>query len=67
MRIIDAAPTSAGALRFTLRYDLISPDGKLYRNGTYTRTDLPWDGSPIPQLLEIQTLYEGTRHWKPLA
>ncbi len=46
VRIIDAAPTAAGPLRFTLSYTLVSPDGKQYQNGNYTATGVNWDGTP---------------------
>ncbi len=46
VRIIDAATTTAGTLRFTVSYTLSAPDGKLHRTGSYTAMNTPWDGTP---------------------
>ncbi len=46
VRIVDAAPTAAGTLRFTLSYTLSAPSGTLYRNGNYTHPASTWDGTP---------------------
>lgn len=46
VRIIDAAPATDGSLHLTLRYALVSPDGKQVLEGNYDHPGGRWDGSP---------------------
>lgn len=46
VRIIEAAPTVSGSLRFTAAYTLSSPSGSQVITGSFTATGISWDNTP---------------------